>query len=57
VVRDGLESLDLGIMTFGVAALGLGPLPGKGADGHSFQSDRRETLGFHMLDGCLLLGA
>jgi hypothetical protein len=56
VVRDGLEGLDLGIMTFGMAALGLGRLPAKGADEHRFESDRREMLGFHMLDGCLFFG-
>jgi hypothetical protein len=56
VVRVGLEGLVLGIMTFGVAVLGLGRLPTKGLEEHRFESDRREMLGFHMLDGCLLFG-
>jgi hypothetical protein len=51
VVRVGLEGLALGIMTFGVAVLGLGRLPTKGLEEHRFESDRREMLGFHMLDG------
>jgi hypothetical protein len=56
VVKDGLEGLALGIMAFGVVTLGLGRLPGEGVEEHSFESDRQEVLGFHMLDGCLLLG-
>jgi len=56
VVKGGLEGLALGIMAFGVVTLGLGRLPGKAVEEHSFESDRQEVLGFHMLDGCLLLG-
>jgi hypothetical protein len=56
VARVGLEGLALGIVTFGLAVLGPGRLPTKGLEEHRFESDRREMLGFHMLDGCLLFG-